>query len=88
MPGGAEWPGITTREKLFGEFKKIRENGISLNNNPSHIVGIAVPVKDGDEIIAGLGLYMPEVRYRDTMKRIVINRMRQAADRISYDLAN
>ncbi len=88
MPGVAEWPGITTREKLFNEFKKIRESGISLNNNPSHIVGIAVPVKDGDEVIASLGLYMPEVRYRDNMKRFVTNRMKQAADRISFDLAN
>jgi DNA-binding IclR family transcriptional regulator len=88
MPDSAEWPGVSTREMLFSEFKKIRENGISLNNNPCHIVGIAVPVKDGDEVIASLGLYMPEVRYRDNMKRFVINRMKQAADRIGYDLGN
>jgi hypothetical protein len=32
-------------------------------------------------------MYMPDIRYQGDMKVIAVNRMKQAAERISHDLA-
>ena len=87
LPNINRWPEAITKDKLWLEIKKIRENGIVFQYDSNHIVGLAVPVVKDDKVIASLSIYMPEMRYQGDMKVIALNRLKQAAARINQNLA-
>ena len=88
LPRSSVWPEATTKQKLFTELGKIRENGIVFQYDPNHIVGISMPVVKEGQVIASLGIYMPQMRYQGEMKSVAISRLQQSVERINSKLAD
>jgi len=51
-------------------------------------VALAVPICREDEVIASLSIYIPEMRYREEMKVIALDRLKQTAQQINQNLAD
>lgn len=72
LPDAFSWDGIYSKESLFEELKGIREEGVSVVFGQFDIVGIAVPIMVGKNIVASLGVCLPA--YRCSSQKILIIR--------------
>lgn len=79
-------PGAETRQGLEKALKKIREEEFVQVYSVCHTVGFAVPVFKGDEVVAGLSIFVPESRYTDLHKEKIFRLIRKAAKQISASL--
>lgn len=87
LPSKDSWPEASTKEGLWMEIKRIREDRIVFHyDKPKHIVGFAVPVVKDGALIAALSIYMPEIRYRGDMMAVAPNRLKYAAERVNNEL--
>ena len=87
LPNAIRWPEATTKDKLWAEIRKIREEGTVFQHDPNLIAGIAVPIIRDEKVIASLSIYMPEMRYQGDMRTVALNRLRQTAASINNSLA-
>ncbi|MHA4845048.1 IclR family transcriptional regulator [Flavitalea antarctica] len=89
LPGSAIWPGVQTRESLEQALKKIREEEFVQTLSTKHIVGFAVPVYKGKEIIAGLSVFLPESRFtpahKDKIARLIKRTAKKIKEKLSQD---
>lgn len=88
MPNTAIWPEANSKQKLKKEFAEIQKSEIVFQYDRNHIVGLAIPIRKDDKVIASLGIYMPEMRYQGEMKKVAVNRLREAVNQITNNLAD
>jgi len=86
LPGQSIWPEVKDSVTLIQELKRIKEGGFVVQYDRNHIVGLAVPIWSNDTVIASLSIYIPEMRYREEMKVVALDRLRQAAQQINQSL--
>jgi DNA-binding IclR family transcriptional regulator len=86
LPTITLWSEADTREKLDQELARIRRDGLAFQRTPTHIVGLAVPVFRAGVVIAGLSIYMPEMRYAESMKELAVSRLIEAGKQIDERL--
>ena len=86
LPTLSVWPEADTREKLDQELARIRHDGFAFQKTPTHIVGLAVPVFRADVVIAGLSIYMPEMRFAESMKELAVSCLIEAGRQIDIRL--
>lgn len=86
LPSPFIWKDVTSLEEFEAESEKIRKEGIVFQKTTSHVVGIAVPLFYKERVIAGLGIYLPEVRFHGELKALIIDHLRYSAKKISEDL--
>jgi DNA-binding IclR family transcriptional regulator len=86
LPSFTLWHEADTREKLDQELARIRREGFAFQRTPTHIVGLAVPVFRAGVVIAGLSIYMPEMRYAESMKELAVSRLIEAGKQIDERL--
>ena len=68
LPDKNHWPGIDDEEDLLNELKKIKKRQMAIQIAKSNIVGVAVPIYINNEVVASLGVYLPETRFTREMQ--------------------
>jgi len=87
LPEADIWPEATQEVSLLGALERIRREAFALQTIPSrHIVGLAVPIYRNSQVVASLGIYLPEYRYMISDKQQMLQSVRQTADLISKRL--
>ncbi|MCY7352374.1 MAG: helix-turn-helix domain-containing protein [Cytophagaceae bacterium] len=79
------WDEAATHGGFVEVLRKIRQEGYATQRTQAYIVGLAVPIFRDGKVVAGLGLFLPEMRYggRETALQM---RMKTAAAVISQNL--
>lgn len=62
LPAPAVWPEATTTDALRSALAVIRGHELAVTRSVSHIIGLAVPVRKGGQVVASLSVFLPEVR--------------------------
>lgn len=83
---GSRWPAVTDEASLASALAEIRGAGRVVNVTPTHVVGIAYPVRQDGRVVAALGLYLPEFRFGGEHKGKVLGGMEHAAAAVSSRL--
>ncbi|CCH53446.1 transcriptional regulator, IclR family [Fibrisoma limi BUZ 3] len=83
LPSASIWPGAETVERLEQALAEIRKNELVITHSPSHIVGFAVPIRKGEQVVASLSIFLPEIRCSTERKRELIIALRDASSAIS-----
>lgn len=79
MPG-EEWPQVQTREELEAQLELIRKNRcFTVINN--HFACMAAPIFKKGEVVASIGLYLPDVRLTETTKPLLEAKLIEAAEK-------
>lgn len=86
LPHSDVWPGIEDEDDLVHELHKINKKQIAEQTSTAHIVGVAVPIYKKNQIIASLGVYLPQTRYSPSMQNKTINCLRKTAKSINEKL--
>jgi len=74
-------------EDFEQETAKIREKGIAFHTeNSEQVIGVAAPIFFRERVIAGLGIYLPVVRFIGDLKILIIDQVTYAAQKISEQL--
>jgi DNA-binding IclR family transcriptional regulator len=87
LPQPPVWSGIASREDLLQELRDIRRKEMALTLSPKHIVGLAVPIRKKEQVIASLSIYLPESRFTPGHREEILRRLREAAATINERLA-
>jgi DNA-binding IclR family transcriptional regulator len=83
LPSAAVWPEAATRERLEAELAGIRAQGLAMQTAPTHVMGLAVPVKKDGKVVASLGIYLPEIRADKTKVAKLKKELAKAAAELS-----
>ena len=86
LPLESVWSEATTKEGLLTALSKIRTEGIIIHHDINHIIGIAIPIFKGSEVVAGLGIYMPFIRFKGEMVKVSIEKLKLFGQIISSKL--
>jgi len=86
LPDPSSWDGIYSREILMDELAAIREEGVSVSFGQFDIVGIAVPIMVGDNIVASLGVCLPAYRSTTSTLMLIRDTLDRCAKRIGAKL--
>jgi DNA-binding IclR family transcriptional regulator len=87
LPQPPVWNGIESKEDLLAELRNIRRSEMVLTLSPKHIVGIAVPIRKKEQVVASLSIYLPESRFTPQHRELITLRLREAAATINERLA-
>lgn len=86
LPKPEEWGGCSTKKSFLQQVEKIRKDGYATQQSVRKIVGVAVPVKQGELVIASLSIYMPAYRFEKAQKESIIRYLNKSAATISARL--
>ncbi|GAB3958731.1 IclR family transcriptional regulator [Spirosoma harenae] len=86
-PGPDIWPEATTSEGLDAELLLIQAHELCVTRSKTHIIGLAVPVRRHNQVIASLSIFLPEIRFSDDRKKEIEAELRSAAQLISRRLS-
>jgi DNA-binding IclR family transcriptional regulator len=86
LPTEEYWPGVTTESQLLKALASIREDALSIVVTRRQIVGIAVPIFQQKMVVAALGVFLPEIRYTETRRDLIIREMQETASHIGQNL--
>lgn len=87
LPDPAVWEEAATREGLTAALARIREEGMAMTHfKNTHLVGFAVPIMAGRQVVAGLSIFLPEYRFSVTKKKEIIQALRDAVAVINRKL--
>lgn len=85
-PDAGVWPGVQSRAELRAALSTIAEEELAVTRSPKHIVGLAVPVRKQDDVVASVSVYLPEVRYEPARQEAIIEALREAGRQITHRL--
>ncbi len=80
------WPEVNNKDNLLFELRKIKEKQLSIHFDKSHVVGVGVPIFKNDEIVASLGIYLPEVRFTYQAQEQIFSEISKISKQISYEI--
>lgn len=80
---GAMWKGVDSERGLIDELQRINKSGYAIHYTEANIVGVAMPICDKKQVVAGLGVYLPENRYSKTMEEKILENLAETAKVIS-----
>ena len=86
LPTESVWPEVQSAGDLEKAFEKIRRQELARSDSAEHIVGLAVPVWRGEQVVASVSVYLPEVRFAPQRRQEIINALRAAGSEISRQL--
>ncbi|QDK81928.1 IclR family transcriptional regulator [Spirosoma sp. KCTC 42546] len=81
------WPNATTPQGLDAELAKIRVQELSMTRSQTHIIGLAVPIRRQNLVIASLSIFLPEIRCSASRQKEIELELRSAAQLISRRLS-
>ena len=86
LPPAEVWEDVQEEEDLIFELDKIVRKGIAIQIASSKILGVAVPLWQEDQVIASLGVFLPEFRFEGVVKTKIIEEMQKTASIISNNI--
>ena len=86
LPTEHNWPEATQKEELLNALKEIREEKMAIQVSRQHIIGFAAPVYKEDNVVASLGVFLPEARLTEAHRRKIISLLKRASDVVSQNL--
>ena len=86
LPAPGVWPGVETTDDVERAWEQIRRDELSQSQSPEHIVGLAVPIRRGEQVIASASVYLPEARYTPDRRDEIESALRHAGREISQRL--
>lgn len=86
LPTPEVWKEASTREGLDLALRKIARDELAITYSVKHIIGLAVPIRKGDKVIAALSIFMPESRFSATKKKEIIRALQEAERKIEARL--
>ena len=86
FPLPSVWKEASTIEGFERELGKIREKGIAFHTTSDFVVGVAAPIFYKERVIAGLGIYLPTVRFVNELKVLIIDQVKYSAKKLSERL--
>lgn len=84
---GPVWPEARDEATLRALLGRIREAGEYTDVSDRHLARAAFPVRQRGKVVAALGLYAPEYRFRGEEREAALRLLRQTAAAISERLA-
>ncbi|WP_128546988.1 IclR family transcriptional regulator [Larkinella soli] len=86
LPADDVWPEAATPEGLERSLAAIQREELSVTHSRSHIIGLAVPVRRGQQVVASISIFLPEIRCPQSKKQELIDALRETAARIDRRL--
>lgn len=83
---GQMWPEIGSEKDLIIYLNKIKEKQMAIHHADSDIVGVAVPIFKKDKLIASLGVYLPETRFKYKKQELIFTELKNTAEYINKKL--
>lgn len=87
LPPADIWEEASTPEGLLTALAAIRVDELAITLSKTHIIGLAVPIRQGITVVASLSVFLPQVRYSNPRKKEIVRALRQAGSEISRQLA-
>ena len=79
LPSPQVWPEAHTQIGLDAELAKIAADELCVTLSPTHIIGLAVPIRKQNQVIASLSIFLPEIRATNEKKTELIHALREAS---------
>jgi DNA-binding IclR family transcriptional regulator len=86
LPDEQVWREIRSQKDLEDALLKIRRRELARSDSPEHVVGLAVPVRREEQVVASVSVYLPEVRFTARRRKKIISALRKAGEEISRQL--
>lgn len=77
------WPEVKNEKDLENELGKIKEKQLAIHFDGAFIVGVGAPIYMNDEIVASIGIYLPEVRFNYNVQEQIFLEISKTARQIS-----
>lgn len=81
------WAGANTADELTAQLDKIQMVGLCSTRSKSHIIGLAVPIRRHQLVVASLSVFLPEIRYSPNRQQQIEVELRFTAEKISRRLS-
>ena len=86
LPTEHDWPEAIEKDALLNALREIREEEMAIQVSNQHVVGFAVPIYKGKNVVASLGVFLPEARLTETHRRKIISLLKKASGIVSQNL--
>lgn len=86
LPTPEAWPGTQTEDDLMHALNDIRQKDIEITCNSNHVVGLASPLFLNNKILAGLGVYLPDIRFSKAEQKHIVSEMQRTTNLINETL--
>jgi DNA-binding IclR family transcriptional regulator len=86
-PSTDVWPGADTSQGLEAELALIRTSEEAITHSKTHIIGLAVPVRRHQQVVASLSVFLPEIRCSQGRKKEIELELQTTAAEISQRLS-
>lgn len=86
LPTPEVWPEATTADALRSALSVIRGHELAITQSVSHIIGLAVPVRKGGQVVASLSVFLPEVRYTEQRQQEIQTALQRTSQQITARL--
>ena len=86
LPAADIWPEGATLEGLGTELAMIRTQELAVTRSQSHVIGLAVPIRKGGQVIASLSVFMPQIRCPVNRQKEVVETLRRTSKLIDKRL--
>lgn len=87
LPSAEVWPEATTPDLFREALAQIRREELALQATVGRqVIGLAVPIRKADKVVASLSIYLPEYRYMTVDKSRLVRDLFAAAQAISHQL--
>lgn len=86
LPTDNTWPEATTQADLTAALASIRAEELAISHSQTHIIGLAVPIRKRDLVVASLSVFLPEIRCSLQRQAEIVSALREAATDIDRRL--
>ncbi len=86
LPAEETWQEAASREGLENALSKIKKDELAITYSKTHIIGLAVPIKKKEQVIAALSVFLPEIRFSVARKKEIIQCLRKSVQAIQERL--
>ncbi|GAB3988730.1 hypothetical protein GCM10028807_12020 [Spirosoma daeguense] len=87
LPRPDIWPEAATSDQFGHALADIQRQELAITHSPTHIIGLAVPIRKLERVVASLSVFLPEIRCSEARKSGIIQALRQTAQAIDERLA-
>lgn len=86
LPTPDIWEDAATEPKFYGQIQAIRKRMYAYQESRRQVIGYAIGIYRQEEVVASLSVYLPTYRHTPEKATMVLNNLRQAAERIGAQL--
>ncbi len=88
IPSSNVWKEASERDSLEAALNKAVSEELVISRSAKHIIGLAVPIRKKEKVIAAIGVFLPEIRFTPLRKKEIIQALRRGSAAINERLAS